>query len=154
MIIDFDFAISEKKVKEDMFDENLVEYGYVGIFLAGCDLLRFLFCLKKFSVEENHSNEYLKEFTDIIFQDFLKLNISETTLESLQKHEKLFFNMSHKKQIYLTPLHLILFLQKNKDIPVDFNLKIEKISDDGKNIVELEMKEFFSISQKNICKYI
>lgn len=122
MIIDFDFAICHKKIKDEMFDEKLVEYGYVGIFLAGCDLLRFLFCLKKFTLEENHSNDYLNQFTNIIFKDFLKL---DTTLDSLQKHEKLFFNMTHKKQIYLTPLHLILFLQNNKDIPVDFDLKIE-----------------------------
>lgn len=122
MIIDFDFAISHKKLTDEMFDEKLVEYGYVGIFLAGCDLLRFLFCLKKFTLEENHSNDYLNQFTNIIFKDFLKL---DTTLDSLQNHEKLFFNMTHKKQIYLTPLHLILFLQNNKDIPVDFDLKIE-----------------------------
>lgn len=112
IIIDFDFSCS-RSLKHIYVEKKLMSYGYLGIFLAGHDLLRFFFCLRKI-IRLPNIDKYLKFFVNYFFFNFFKIiNMDEKCTDI---HEKYFFCMIHKTQIYLTPLQYYIFLKENYKI--------------------------------------
>lgn len=119
-IIDFDYTVCVK-YRQGFSQRKLRKYGYIGIFLAGVDLLRFLFSIKFFIThisndEEKHSYVSLEHFVDLIFEKVYSISFSDHTAlqSSLKLHRKMYFFMLHTKKIYVTPLQILSFLQNEK----------------------------------------
>ena len=119
-----DFESSTTRYKKDCVFINaytdLLKYGYIGIFVPGIDVVRFLFTiysqvLISEAKKEFHSFGFkIFNFVEYIFEHFFHIKSPILDKQAFRYHSSYFFNTTHFPQIFLTPNELLLFLEKHK----------------------------------------
>lgn len=108
--IDFDFSTAST-IRYPILYQKIVPFGYTGIFLAGTDLLRLFFCIKKKVEFCNESfGKDVKEFVKNIFSNYFEITFDSNDTTSFSKHEHIYFCMMNQKQVFYTPLSLLHFI--------------------------------------------
>lgn len=119
-----DFERSTTRYKKDCIFINAymdhLKFGYIGIFVPGIDVVRFLFSiytevLISEAKKDFHSFGFkIFNFIEYIFEHFLHVKSPILDMEAFRYHSRYFFNTTHFPQIFLTPNELLLFLEKHK----------------------------------------
>jgi predicted Ser/Thr protein kinase len=107
ILIDFEFATAKRKTKTVIQNKNkIIKYGYLGCFLAGSDILRLLFSLKR-EVCLSFNPYYMKinEFVDSLFSSCFSIRVDDWKI--LSEHGKNYFNMTVTRYIFTVPELLI-----------------------------------------------
>ena len=110
VFIDFEYATARRKNQTVLYNKNvLIDYGYMGCFLAGSDILRLLFCLKRevFTASTFFYGQ-IEEFIDSILSSCFHLKINDK--DSFFEHSKFYFNMAFTSQIFITPESVLQFV--------------------------------------------
>lgn len=123
-IIDFEHSSIRYKDKIiNSIQSHLFPYGYISIFYASVDLLRFILSFQynffSYSLQKSHFLSSIYDFHEFILRDFYGFSFlknHETIKHSLNYHSSYFFNCLFLKKIYKTPYELLLFLKKKESI--------------------------------------
>jgi hypothetical protein len=120
-----DFERSTSRYKKDCIFLNTymdhLKFGYVGFFVAGIDVLRFLFSIYSIVMISEAKKEFgsfgfkIFNFVEYIFEHFYKIKSPILDKEAFKYHWKHFFNMTHHPQVFLTPFELMQFIEEHKN---------------------------------------
>jgi len=117
VLIDFEYSTARRYASCSAFSNTNVfpEYGYIGVFFSGVDVLRLLFCIKRetmsilntehsfYSRIQNLVNNILKTCYDIDFPELF-------TVEQLKRHSKFYYYMLHTSKIFTSPLPIMKYI--------------------------------------------
>lgn len=128
VLIDYEYSVATKYRRKIFYLPELMKFGYIGVFFSGQDILRFFFCLKKlllcYEKKNIHCFHYLSSFVDYIFEHFFHIQFNPKDVTSFKKHNEIFFSMIHTRQIYRTPVELLVFLESNRQ---ELNLSYDQM---------------------------
>ena len=117
VLIDFEYSTARRYASCSAFSNTNIfpEYGYIGVFFSGVDVLRLLFCIKRetmsllntehsfYSRIQNLVNNILKNCYDIDFPELF-------TVEQLKRHSKFYYYMLHTSKIFTSPLPIMKYI--------------------------------------------
>ena len=123
-IIDFEHSSIRYKNKIiNSIQSHLFPYGYLSIFYASVDILRFILSFQytffSYSLQKSHFLYYIYHFHDFILKEFYgfsSVDNYENMKHTLNYHSSYFFNCIFLKKIYKTPYELLLFLKKKESM--------------------------------------
>lgn len=127
-IIDFEHSSIRYKDKIiNSIQPDLFHYGYLSIFYASVDLLRFIFSFQynffQYSLQKSHFLCSIFQFHEFIlekFYGFSFLKNKEEIKHALNYHSSIFFNCIFSRRIFKTPYELLFFLKKEETILCHF----------------------------------
>ncbi len=121
-IIDFERATT--RYQKDCIFLNAymdhLKYGYIGIFVPGIDVLRFLFSIYTIVMVTEAKKKFrafgfkIFNFIEYIFQHFYKIKSPVMEKEAFKYHCKYFFNTTHFPQVFTTPYDLLEFIKSHE----------------------------------------
>lgn len=119
-----DFERSTSRYKKDCIFVNAymdhLKYGYLGIFVPGVDIVRFLFSVYAIVMiteakKQFHSFGFkIFNFIEYIFQYLYKIKSPVMQKEAFKYHSQHYFNTTHFPQIFLTPYDLLEFMKEHE----------------------------------------
>ena len=118
VFIDFEYSTAKRcsSSYSPCFNSKVFpQFGYIGVFCSGIDLLRLLFCLKRetmtSSVKKNTLYYRINNLINNIFTDCYNIHNPDLfTTEQLRLHGQLYYYMLHTSHIFKTPLPIMRYI--------------------------------------------
>ena len=155
VLIDFEYSTARKYGSCSAYfnrKQLYPEYGYIGVFFSGIDILRLVFCLKRETMKVRNSFFYSRIHTLVnnILTNCYNIDSPELfTVEQLNRHSKLYYYMIHTSNVFTSPLPIMKYI-------VDLyqnDLKLKRIQE-SHNVRHLEFNmddvlKFINLKKRN-----
>ena len=111
VLIDFEYSTAKR-----VFNTRIhPDYGYIGIFFSGIDIIRLLFCIKRETMtlitKEDSFYSRIHKLVNNILTNCYNINSPESfTVEQLKRHSQLYYYMLHTSHIFKSPLPIMEYI--------------------------------------------
>jgi len=111
VLIDFEYSTAKR-----VFNTRInPDYGYIGIFFSGIDIIRLLFCIKRETMtlvtKEYSFYSRIHKLVNNILTNCYNINSPESfTVEQLKRHSQLYYYMLHTSHIFKSPLPIMEYI--------------------------------------------